>query len=247
MKMTITRIGNNRVDTHGKVSGASLLRKQRDPYIKAIRWFSDRIKDEGIVCLVTNSSFVHDHSLDGVRACLETEFDSIYLLDLGGNVRKNPKLSGTTHNVFGIQPGVSINIFVRHAERKRKSAVIRYAATDEWWRKEQKYEFLEQAQRAGAIEWRAIKPDVKHGWVSGGVVGFEALLPLAPTRRDRGSKSPCQYSRPTALGSPRTGTRPFTTSHGVLSPTRYTHSCGLTALRCFGTLRQEGPRMLTSS
>jgi predicted helicase len=37
----------------------------------------------------------------------------IYVLDLGGNVRKNPKLSGTTHNVFGIQVGVSVNIFVR--------------------------------------------------------------------------------------------------------------------------------------
>src|SRR5450759_1792727 len=176
-------------DTYGKLSAASLLRKQRDPYIKAIRWASDRIKNEGIVCLVTNSSFVHDHSLDGVRACLETEFDAIYLLDLGGNVRKNPKLSGTTHNVFGIQPGVSINIFVRHTERTGKNAVIHYAATDEWWRKEQKYAFLEQAQRASAVEWRAIKPDAKHGWISGGGVGFEALLPLAPARRGRSSES----------------------------------------------------------
>ena len=37
----------------------------------------------------------------------------VHILDLGGNVRKNPKLSGTTHNVFGIQVGVSINLFVR--------------------------------------------------------------------------------------------------------------------------------------
>lgn len=41
------------------------------------------------------------------------DFDQIYVLDLGGNVRKNPKLSGTTHNVFGIQVGVSITILVR--------------------------------------------------------------------------------------------------------------------------------------
>jgi predicted helicase len=38
-------------------------------------------------------------------------------LDLGGKVRKNPKLSGTTHNVFGIQVGVSTNIFVRKRRR----------------------------------------------------------------------------------------------------------------------------------
>jgi hypothetical protein len=35
---------------------------------------------------------------------------SRYVLDLGGNVRKNPQLSGSTHNVFGIQVGVSINL-----------------------------------------------------------------------------------------------------------------------------------------
>jgi hypothetical protein len=35
------------------------------------------------------------------------------ILDLGGNVRKNPKLSGTTHNVFGIQVGVSVVILVK--------------------------------------------------------------------------------------------------------------------------------------
>ena len=45
------------------------------------------------------------------------DFDKLYVLDLGGNVRKNPKLSGTTHNVFGIQVGVSINIFVRKRGR----------------------------------------------------------------------------------------------------------------------------------
>ena len=45
-----------------------------------------------------------------MRQILAGEFDEIYLLDLGGNVRRNPKLSGTTHNVFGIQVGVGINV-----------------------------------------------------------------------------------------------------------------------------------------
>ena len=48
-------------------------------------------------------------AFDGMRRHLAQDFDTIYILDLGGNVRKNPKLSGTTHNVFGIQVGVSIN------------------------------------------------------------------------------------------------------------------------------------------
>ncbi|HVG34543.1 MAG TPA: N-6 DNA methylase [Pyrinomonadaceae bacterium] len=100
-------------ETYAKDSKATLVNSLSDPYVKAIRWASDRIGDEGIVALVTNNSFIDNLAFDGMRKHLEADFDKIYVLDLGGNVRKNPKLSGTTHNVFGIQVGVSINFFIR--------------------------------------------------------------------------------------------------------------------------------------
>ncbi len=102
-------------ETYAKDSKATNKSALSDPYVKAIRWASDRIikNGEGIVAFVTNNSFIENFAFDGVRQHLAKDFDSIYVLDLGGNVRKNPKLSGTTHNVFGIQVGVSINIFVR--------------------------------------------------------------------------------------------------------------------------------------
>ena len=55
------------------------------------------------MAFVTNNSFIDAIAFDGMRKNLAKDFDAIYVLDLGGNVRKNPKLSGTTHNVFGIQ------------------------------------------------------------------------------------------------------------------------------------------------
>ena len=99
--------------TYGADSTATLQRKLWDPYVKAIRFATDRIGDAGIVCYVNNDSFVTEKSFDGMRKHLARDFDLIYVLGLGGNVRKNPKLSGTTHNVFGIQVGVSINLFIR--------------------------------------------------------------------------------------------------------------------------------------
>jgi predicted helicase len=99
--------------TFAKDSKATNKNALSDPYVKAIRWASDRIGDEGIVAFVSNNSFVDNLAFDGMRKHLAQDFDEIYLLDLGGNVRKNPKLSGTTHNVFGIQVGVSITLFVR--------------------------------------------------------------------------------------------------------------------------------------
>jgi len=104
--------------TYAKESKATNKNALSDPYVKAIRWASDRIGNEGIVAFVSNNSFVDNLAFDGMRKHLAQDFDEVYILDLGGNVRKNPKLSGTTHNVFGIQVGVSVSIFVRkHAAR----------------------------------------------------------------------------------------------------------------------------------
>lgn len=100
--------------TYAKASKATNKNALSDPYVKAIRWASDRIKEEGIIAFVTNNSFIEQIAFDGMRQELEKHFDQIYVFDLGGNVRKNPKLSGTTHNVFGIQVGVSVNILVKH-------------------------------------------------------------------------------------------------------------------------------------
>lgn len=113
------RVMDRRVsESYAKDSRATLVNKLNDPYVKAIRWASDRIGDEGVVAFVTNNSFLEQIAFDGMRKNLEADFDEIYVLDLGGNVRKNPKLSGTTHNVFGIQVGVSVNIFVRKRRRE---------------------------------------------------------------------------------------------------------------------------------
>lgn len=108
-----TGIDDRVAATYAKASKATLKNKLSDPYVKAIRWASDRIGEEGIIALVTNNSFLDQIAFDGMRQYLEKEFDQIYVFDLGGNIRKNPKLSGTTHNVFGIQVGVSVNIFVK--------------------------------------------------------------------------------------------------------------------------------------
>src|SRR5208283_3825445 len=149
--------------TYGAASKATLLRKLADPYIKAIRYASDRIGDSGVVCFVNNNSFVTENTFDGMRKELAKDFDEVYILDLGGNVRKNPKLSGTTHNVFGIQVGVSINLFVRLRKGKGKDAArkakIYYYPVGGDWRKEQKYSFLETKADIDGVKWQKLDPD----------------------------------------------------------------------------------------
>ena len=98
-------------ETYSQDSTASNKNKLSDPYVKAIRWASDRIGEEGVVAFVTNNSFLDGVAFDGMRKHLAGDFDAIYILDLGGNARKGLKVSDA--NVFGIRVGVSINLFVK--------------------------------------------------------------------------------------------------------------------------------------
>lgn len=171
--------------TYAKDSKASLKNSLSDPYVKAIRWATDRIKDDGIVAFVTNNGFIESIAFDGMRKHLANDFDLIYVLDLGGNIRKNPKLSGTTHNVFGIQVGVSINIFIKTKNQPTESAncKIFYFATDEFWTKVQKYKFLDEKLTIANIEWQEIIPDSKNNWLNEGMnYDFDTFLSMGNKR-----------------------------------------------------------------
>lgn len=101
-------------ETYAKDSKATLKNQLYDAYVRFWRWATDRLGDRpGIVCYVSNNSFVDAYAFDGFRKHLLQDFDKVYHIDLHGNVRKNPKISGTTHNVFGIQVGVGVTLAIR--------------------------------------------------------------------------------------------------------------------------------------
>ena len=166
-------------ETYGKDSTATLKNKLSDPYVKAVRWASDRIGNEGVVAFVTNNSFLDNVAFDGMRKHLAADFDAIYILDLSGNVRKNPKLSGTTHNVFGIQVGVSINFFIKRRDNANSHAEIFYARVDEFWRKEDKYRYLDSKEHYRDMEWKSITPGQRYAWLTEGLhAEFETFIPM---------------------------------------------------------------------
>jgi predicted helicase len=174
-------------ETYAKESKATNKNALADPYVKAIRWASDRIGDEGIVVFVTNNSFLDGVAFDGMRKHLGEDFSKIYVLDLGGNVRKNPKLSGTTHNVFGIQVGVSINLLAKRKDSKNTD--IFYARVGEGWLQSAKYAYLDEKQHVAQVEWQIIAPDKKHTWLTEGLHSeFDEFLPLG-TKEAKGAKT----------------------------------------------------------
>ncbi len=89
---------DNRIrDTYVKHSRATLKTQVYDAYVRFFRWATDRLGDrDGIVCFVTNNSFVDQIAFDGVRKHLAQDFTRFYHLDLHGNVRKNRKSARRT-------------------------------------------------------------------------------------------------------------------------------------------------------
>lgn len=96
-------------------------------------------------------------------------------------MRANPKISGTKHNVFGIQTGVAIAFFVK---RKGKTgATIHYARRPEMETAEEKLSFL-SANGLATVPFDAIQPDRKHNWINQTSNDWDSLMPLV----DKSSK-----------------------------------------------------------
>ncbi len=173
-------------ETYAKDSKAKLKSKLYDPYVKAIRWASDRIGEKGVVAFVTNNSFLDGVAFDGMRKHLADDFDAIYILDLGGNARKGLKASDA--NVFGIRVGVSINLFVKNGWAMNRpttnrggsvSARIFYYRTDDQWNKKRKFDFLNEYGHIGNVDWQTICPDARHTWLTEGLhAEFETFIPM---------------------------------------------------------------------
>jgi predicted helicase len=149
-----------------------------DMYTRFYRWASDRLDRNGIIAFVTNSSFLESRSFDGFRRVIADDFSFIYIVDLGGNVRNNPKLSGPTNNVFGIQAGVTIAFMVRRESAEKTPCRIFYARRPELERAKEKLEFL-RTTKFSEIVFESIHPDQKHNWLNQTDNDFDTLLPLA--------------------------------------------------------------------
>jgi predicted helicase len=200
------RIMDARVShTYGRDSAASNKNKLADPYVKSIRWASDKVLEngEGVVALVSNNSFVDEVTFDGVRKHLEADFDLIFVVDLKGNIRKDSMRDGISlgekHTVFGLSAmvGVCISFFIK--KKMPAPNQICYWETDFRATRAEKFGLLDNAGHVYELEMRVIHPDQKHNWITGGFkTEFDNFVPLGV--RDSTSIAPQRIFRNFSLG-----------------------------------------------
>jgi predicted helicase len=152
--------------------------KVYDMYARFYRWAFDRLDNNGVIAFVTNRSFIDSRTFDGFRKCIQQEFDYAYVVDTISDVRANPKIAGTTHNVFGIQTGVAIMFLVKKAKRENEVCNIQYVALEDNWRKEQKLQWFSE-NPINNIAFEHLNPDKNNSWLN--LLednDWEGLLPL---------------------------------------------------------------------
>ena len=159
--------------------------KVYDMYARFYRWASDRVHDDGVLAFVTNRSFVESRTFDGFRKCLAEEFNDIYVVDLGGDVRNNTRLSGSKHNVFGIQTGVAIAFLVK--SRNRKGCKIGYARRPEFETAEDKLAYL-STNPASSMTFEPIIPDKDSNWLHITDNDWGSLVPVADKKTKAAKK-----------------------------------------------------------
>jgi predicted helicase len=179
-------------ETYSKDSKATNKNSLSDPYVKAFRWAADRIKDEGIVALVTNNSFIDNIAFDGMRQHLAQDFDAIYVLDLKGNVRKDSMREGIPigekHTVFGLAAmvGIAVTFLIKRKDIQKHQ--IFYSEVDWKSTRLEKFAFLEKVKTFGGVDWQEIKPDKKNTWLTAGLQDdFETFIPMG-TKETKAAK-----------------------------------------------------------
>ena len=151
------------LQSYYKIDGKPLGEKNpkwlQDDYVKFIRFSQWKINQigEGVLGFITNHSYLDNPTFRGMRQSLMQSFDETYLLDLHGNSLKKEKCpdGSKDQNVFDIQQGVAIALFV-----KKKGLKKTISHSELWGIRDDKYDWL-NSKDVKTTKWKRIKPKSK--------------------------------------------------------------------------------------
>lgn len=139
------------MEDYKKEPGGKEKLKERNPkwinddYVKFLRYGQHFIEKngEGVLAFINPHGFLDNPTFRGMRWHLLKTYDKIYTIDLHGNSKKkeiSPDGSPDI-NVFDIQQGVSINLFIKTGKKKNNDLGKVYHF-DLFGKRESKYQYL---------------------------------------------------------------------------------------------------------
>jgi predicted helicase len=130
-----------------------------DDYVKFIRFAQYRIEltGHGVLGFITNHGYLDNPTFRGMRQSLMRTFDEIHVLDLHGNANKKETCpdGSKDENVFDIQQGVAIALFIRKPGKRTGNARVFHA--DAYGARQHKYDRLNNRD-IKSVRWARLKP-----------------------------------------------------------------------------------------
>lgn len=170
--------------TYAEQSTATNKNSLYDSYIRAIRWASDRIGNQGVIGFVTNAGFLEGNTGDGLRKCLADEFSSLYIFHLRGNARTSGELRRKEKdNVFGqgTRTPIAISILVKNPQAQQIGNIQFYDIGD-YLTREQKLNKIAELKDINGIQaidgWQTIVPDKFGDWLNQRDTNFDNYISM---------------------------------------------------------------------
>ncbi|MEU9780754.1 type ISP restriction/modification enzyme [Streptomyces phaeochromogenes] len=157
-------------ETYAAKSTATNKNSLYDSYIRAIRWASDRIKDEGVVAFVSNGGYIDGNTADGLRKSLVEEFNAIYCYNLRGNQRtagERSRKEGGKIFGSGSRNTVAILILVKGAKNgvPTPDCALHYRDIGDYLSREEKLRII-SSQDLETVRWEIITSNVEGDWIN---------------------------------------------------------------------------------
>lgn len=175
--------------TYAAASKAGLTKSLYDAYIKAFRWSTDRLdNDGGIICFVSNGAWLDGNSQDGFRKHLEKEFSTIYVFNLRGNQRTSGELSRKEGGkIFGSgsRTPIAITLLVKNPEAKNQKANIYYHDIGDYLSREEKLKIIKDFGSVSnkSFKWKKLTPNEHGDWINDRNELFETFIPIQPAKK----------------------------------------------------------------
>lgn len=158
-------------ETYAAKSTATNKNSLYDSYLRAFRWATDRIGDQGVVAFVTNNGWIDGNTGDGIRLSLVDDFTDMYVVNLRGNSRTAGDLAKREGgNVFDIRVGVSVFIGVKDPTKQQPE--IHYVGAVDYMNKMEKIDFVTHATMDN-LSWQEIVPNEWGDWLNQRSADFE--------------------------------------------------------------------------
>ena len=151
------RIAKTYVASARRTGHSDSTMNSKNPYIKAQRWATDRLRGAGVIGFVVPAMYMVKDAKAGIRASMLEEFTDVWCLDIcqrGVFANKDDRIRD-----------VAIVIMVRNP--KKTTHTVHYASMGKRYKGKDKMDQLKKWESIAGIKvWRKVRVNSRHWWAS---------------------------------------------------------------------------------